>query len=132
MQYVNLTKLIAAGPASGNDSIAISTTLFRRLLVSALREKGVFDESFYLAANSDIKEAVARRSIASAAEHYYTTGYFEGRMPKKIMVDERFYLENNLDVSGAIRKKAVASAQEHFELAGFAEGRQPYEGFTLF
>lgn len=132
MQYVNLKKILSEGTSSSSNSITIPSDLFQGLLIIALRYKGVFDESFYLASNPDVKDAVARNIVVSAAEHYYTTGYFEGRIPKRLLVDERFYLERNPDVSAAIRKNAVASAQDHFDFAGFREGRQPYDGFTLF
>jgi len=132
MQYRTLTRLIATSKSSNDDAVTIPADLFRKLLICALREKNVFDESFYLESYPDIKDSVARGVIPSGAEHYYTTGYFEGRRPKKLLVDERFYLEKNPDVATAIRNGKVASAQEHFEVAGFEELRDPYSGFTLF
>ena len=132
MQYATLTRLIAASKSSRNGAVTVPADLFRKLLIVALREKNVFDESFYLESYPDIKDSVARGVIPSGAEHYYKTGYFEGRRPKKLLVDERFYLEKNPDVATAIRNGKIASAQEHFEVAGFEEGRDPYSGFTLF
>jgi hypothetical protein len=100
--------------------------------VAALRQKGEFDEGYYLANNQDVKEAIGSSFIGDAAEHYYTTGYFEGRSPKRILVDERFYIQENPDVAAAIKKGLVGSAQEHFEGTGFREGRLPFKGFSLF
>jgi hypothetical protein len=132
MQYRTLTRLIAASKSSNGDAVTVPADLFRKLLIGALRAKNVFDESFYLESYPDIKASVARGVIPSGAEHYYTTGYFEGRRPKKLLVDERFYLEKNPDVATAIRSGKISSAQEHFEVAGFEELRDPYSGFSLF
>jgi hypothetical protein len=132
MQYRTLTRLIAASKSSNGDAVTVPADVFRRLLIGALRAKNVFEESFYLELYPDIKDSVARGVILSGAEHYYTTGYFEGRRPKKILVDERFYLGKNPDVATAIRNGKVAGAQEHFEASGFEELRDPYSGFTLF
>lgn len=92
----------------------------------------MFDEKYYLTTNDDIAEAVETNQVRSASEHYYATGYYEGRMPKRILVDERYYLENNPDVAEAMRQGVVESAQQHFEVAGFREGRLPHKGFSLF
>ncbi|MBL6082588.1 hypothetical protein JMJ56_31990 [Belnapia sp. T18] len=92
----------------------------------------MFDEDYYISNNDDIRTAVAKKQISSAGEHYFNTGYFEGRMPSKILVDEKFYLESNPDVAEAIRRGGIQNAQEHFEYSGFREGRLPYKDFSLF
>ena len=133
MQYSQLQKLVTESVhADGTTMVTIPTDLFRHLLITALKSKNFFDENFYLANNSDISKAVKSKQIATAAEHYFETGYFEGRLPRKVIVDEKFYLENNPDVLDAIRKGKVKNAQEHYECAGFREGRQPCAGFMMF
>jgi len=92
----------------------------------------MFDEKYYLGANPDVAEAVEQNTVRGASDHYFATGYFEGRMPKRILVDERYYLENNPDVAEAMRQGSVESAQQHFEVAGYGEGRLPHKGFSLF
>ena len=132
MQYIHLKRLAAETVDKGGEKrVSIPADLFRQLIASALQGKGMFDENYYLSVNSDIQDAVRRGAIESASEHYYTTGYFEGRLPKKLLVDEKFYLEANPDVAEAVRKGLVKDAQEHFENAGFREGRVPHKGFSL-
>jgi hypothetical protein len=133
MQYKNLLKIAKVNGAEGADqTVTIPRDLFRTLLITALRAKGVFDDDYYLAANPDVRDALRKKEIASAADHYYSTGYFEGRMPKRFLVDEDYYVAENPDVARAIKLKRVKNGQVHFDTNGFEEGRAPYEGFSLF
>jgi len=133
MQYSQLKNItVESGSVDGTKTVTIPADLFRTLLITALRSKHFFDENFYLANNADISRAVKTKQISSAADHYFETGYFEGRLPRKLLVDEKFYLEQNPDVLDAVRKGKVKNAQEHFDCAGFREGRQPYAGFSMF
>jgi hypothetical protein len=133
MQFSRLASVISNDTSSSGTSITcLPSELFRQLLIAALKQKGEFDEAYYLSNNQDVKDAISRGVIGNSAEHYYTAGYFEGRSPKRILVDERFYVQENPDVSSAIKKGLVGSAQEHFEGTGFREGRLPFNGFSLF
>jgi len=133
VQYSQLKSLITeSANADGIKTVTVPAELFRHLLVTALKSKGFFDEAYYLANYSDISRAVRSKQISSGADHYFETGYFEGRLPRKMVVDEKFYLENNPDVRDAITKGKVKNAQEHFDCAGFREGRQPNAGFSMF
>ncbi len=116
----------------GSSSVTVPGHIFRTLLIGALKHKAVFDENYYLSKNSDVREAIKNGAIPGAAEHYYLSGYFEGRPPVELIINEKFYLDNNPDVFIAIRTGKVKSAQEHFEYSGFFEGRSPYSGFSLF
>lgn len=133
MQYKNLLKVAHLDDAAGKaDTVTVPRDLFRAFLVAALRAKGEFDEDFYTAANPDVRDALKKKEIASAADHYYNTGYFEGRMPKRFVVDEQFYLEENPDVARAVKLRRIKSCQLHFDTNGFFEGRAPFAGFSLF
>lgn len=136
MQWKAVSSLVVNGKhlkgVHSDENISISRDLFRSLLIAALRHKGVFDENYYLAENSDIVDAVRRGAIVSASEHYYISGYFEGRLPKRFIVDERFYLAHNPDVVSGIRNGLIDSAQSHFDDRGYKEGRPPYADFSLF
>jgi len=133
MQHSQLQALITGSTnPDGVKTVTVPADLFRHLLISSLKSKGFFDEAYYLANYSDISKAVRSKQISSGADHYFETGYFEGRLPRKMLVDEKFYLENNPDVRDAIAKGKVKTAQEHFDCAGFREGRQPYAGFSMF
>jgi len=133
MQYSQLRAVITESTnTDGVKTITVPAELFRHLLVTALKSKGFFDEAYYLAMYPDISKAVREKQISGGAYHYFESGYFEGRLPRKMVVDEKFYLENNPDVRDAITKGKVKNAQEHFDCAGFREGRQPNAGFSMF
>jgi hypothetical protein len=132
MLYRLLNKLIKRSNSEGVKYVSVPEELFARLLAGAIKGKGVFDERFYLETYSDVASAVRNGQIASGLEHYVVTGYYENRLPKKLIVDERFYLQENRDVADAIRRGQLRNAQEHFETAGFTEGRAPYKDFSVF
>lgn len=132
MHISNLKRLIVDLGEDGGSQVRVPVDLFWRLVAAALRGKAVFDEDYYVFANSDIEQAIKARILKSGADHYFITGYLEGRMPNRILVDEKFYLEQNPDVAAAVRRGEVGSAQAHFELTGFKEGRLPYKDFALF
>ena len=132
MYYRTLEKLIKTDRQRDPNHVVVPKELFRHLLAGAIRNKNVFDEQFYLETYPDIAIAVKSKKIKSGLDHYIETGYFENRVPRKLMVDERYYLQQNADVADAIRKGRVKSAQDHFNYSGFSEGRTPYKDFSLF
>ena len=133
MQYKTLLKMLEVREEhDGSKAVTIPFAMFHKLVETALRSKAEFDEGFYLAANPDVRNAVRTNKIASAGDHYYKAGFFEGRMPKRFEVDEEFYLDKNPDVVKAIKMRKVKTCQFHFETNGFREGRAPYDGFSLF
>src|SRR5262249_55933368 len=92
-----------------------------RLLLSAVH----VDEQWYLAQNPDIADAMRAGAIRSAKQHFAEHGYFEGRLPHRIIVDERWDLAENPDVAQAVQTGSVESAQHHFDTNGYQEGRLP-------
>ena len=132
MQVSRLLKLVHCEPSIQAPLAAVPRDLFIHLLESALRAKGQYDENYYLTSNPDVNDAVRRGEIASGSDHYFITGYFEGRTPFKIIIDEKYYLKHNSDVADAMRRGVVRSAQEHFDVIGFKEARLPYPDFSLF
>lgn len=112
--------------------VEIRKDLLRRLVIAAIRHETVVDEKYYLARYPDVAKAVATGSIGIASDHWYETGYFENRTPRKILVDEEYYLQTNPDVAKAVAAGKLVSCQVHFDEAGFSEGRAPFEGFSLF
>jgi hypothetical protein len=132
MQYITLKLLLEKAKKAETDTVTIPKDMFDRLLENALRTTNFFDERHYLSTYTDIREAVRNKTIASAADHYFRSGYFENRVPKKITVDEKFYIEQNPDVAAGLKSGKVKSCQEHFETQGFFEGREPYENFSMF
>ena len=128
MQFARLESLVKE--KSGN--MIVPRELFLYILETALRNKGTFDESYYIEHNPDVKDAIRLGTISCAADHYYLAGYLENRLPARLLVDEKYYLESNPDILKAIRSGEVDSPQEHFEANGLKEGRLPSSGFMLF
>lgn len=90
-----------------------------------------FDESWYLSAYSDIKEAVSIGEFKSARHHYCMIGYFEGRFPVEIDVDEEFYCATYPDIKNAIKKGLLPGAKLHFMTKGYQEGRIPNASYCF-
>jgi hypothetical protein len=111
--------------ADKSGEVTISAKAFR-LLVQAAVSGSDFNETGYLVANPDIADALNKKLISSASDHYINYGYFEGRAGAT-KVDESWYLRLNPDVASAVRIKKVGSASEHYIAAGAAEYRAPNE-----
>ena len=133
MQYARLKVLIKQElDREGNQVVTMPAELFRQLVARALEATKVVDDKFYLATNPDVAAAVKKGTIESGAVHYYQTGYFEDKLPSKVLVDERFYLSAHQDIAAAVRAGKIKNVQQHFESQGYHEGRLPYAEFTLF
>ena len=116
--------------ADSGDFAAVEMHFLRAVLQPFIQTVKV-DEKWYLAAYQDIAKAVAKRTVKGARDHYQRFGFFEHRLPYRIMVDEGWYLEAYPDVKEAVARKAFASGQAHFESSGFREGRIPFPDFSL-
>lgn len=87
----------------------------------------LFNESFYLAKNPDVKSAVQAGNFVSGLQHFYLFGQREGRQPSAYW-DEKYYLARNPDVAAAVTAGTWASGYAHFASVGQKEGRDvsPY------
>lgn len=90
----------------------ISTILFLKFK-RKIRKSGLFDETFYLQANADV-----RKSGIDPIKHYFKFGGFEGRKPNPDF-DSRYYLEMYEDVSESGMNPLL-----HYLLYGKKEGRR--------
>ena len=107
----------------GEEKMSIPTD-FLRFLLQRLVETSDFDTTVYLGANPDIADAIRRRRIADAKQHYISYGYLEGRRGAT-KVDESWYLQANPDVADAVRKRMQKSGQDHYNEGGSIEFRTP-------
>jgi hypothetical protein len=89
------------------------------------------DDDWYIQAYPDVQQAIQKGIVLDARYHYYHFGFYEHRMPYRIIVDEPWYQAQYSDVRAAIVSRHFVSAQEHYELEGFREGRVPYPNFRL-
>ncbi|WP_254568572.1 hypothetical protein [Oscillatoria sp. HE19RPO] len=83
----------------------------------------VYNESFYLANNPDIQQAVNSGIFTSGLSHFQIFGLGEGRVQVSPFYDEATYLVNNPDVAAAVSNRTLTSGLQHFIQLGEAEGR---------
>ena len=127
MQYSILVKKISIN----KDKYTVQKDIFFDLLRSLVSNSVEFDQRYYINKYPDVANAIKSKIIKSAKDHYVKTGYFESRLPYKIIVDEKYYFDQNPDVEQAVKKGEISSAQDHFENTGFLEGRLPFCEFSL-
>lgn len=108
--------------------------------VTARFEKSdaMFSEKAYLAANTDIAEAIRKGlyGITSGWDHYLRGGKNEGRKLQPVafsQFNEDAYLAANPDIIPLVKSGQVASAWHHYICGGIGEGRnlQPF-GYATF
>jgi len=129
--YATLINRKLVVPSSRKPFVAVDEHFLAELLMPRL-EKVQVDEQWYLETYPDVLDAIQRGVVPGAKAHYCQYGYFENRMPHRILVDEPWYLSEYPDVrDGVVDAKDFASGQEHFERLGYREGRFPYRGFEL-
>jgi hypothetical protein len=97
------------------------------LLLQSIR----VDAQWYLREYPDVQEAITLGAVPDAKAHYCRFGFYEHRMPYRIVVDETWYLAEYADVRVAIAGRHFSSGQAHFDVDGFREGRIPYPNFQL-
>ncbi|WP_160299544.1 cadherin-like domain-containing protein [Leptolyngbya iicbica] len=84
----------------------------------------LYNESFYLANNAQVRQAVNNGIFRSGLEHFLQFGHREGRDPSAFF-DQSDYLLNNPDVDRAVDSGAIQSAFQHYVIAGVDENRLP-------
>jgi hypothetical protein len=87
----------------------------------------LFDESYYIASNADVRQAVSAGIFANGLAHFNLFGKFENRNPSAFF-DSAFYLEQNPDVSAAVQQKIITPT-DHFLGFGQKEKRDPIAEF---
>ncbi|MBY0330136.1 MAG: hypothetical protein K2X49_05640 [Acetobacteraceae bacterium] len=117
-------------PSTTSKYLAVDQYLLYDLMLPHLL-RIPFDENWYLETYPDVREAIGSGLVASALQHYARYGYYENRMPRRIVVDETWYLETHKDVRDAVARGVFSSGQDHFMVVGFREGRLPYANFRL-
>ena len=110
----------------GKTVVSFEYEQFIEILSAMIADIDV-DEAWYLGRYLDVAEAISAGKLTSAKEHFIRNGYFEGRLPYKMVVDDTWYLSKNPDVAENVRIGAVGSAQAHFDEDGYREGRMPFD-----
>jgi len=125
--YAVLLEQVGVADHRGNGEMIQMThdqlqSLIRKLLMSIQ-----VDEVWYTTIYQDVEQAIQSGVVKSAKEHFVMDGYFEGRLPSKVVVDDKYYISKYPDVAEGIDDGEINSAQEHFESHGISEGRLPFE-----
>jgi hypothetical protein len=128
--YATLLNQKIVIPSSRTQYVAVDRDHLIQVLKPAVR-RIYLDEDWYLKANPDIRQAIKKGVVASAREHYVTSGYFEHRLPYEIVPEEAWYLEQYPDVAAAVKAGLFSGARDHFRSEGYREGRLPYANFSL-
>ena len=88
----------------------------------------LFDETYYLAHNPDVAQAIQTGQFANGFGHFLRAGLFEGRNPSSYY-SEAFYLANNADIQAEIAQGRLTSGLPHYLLTGHRENRIASELF---
>lgn len=121
-RIVSATSYEGNGAATGNatslEHHAVSphekSAMRREYELDFISKSGLFDAKYYLTQYADIAEAGV-----GPLEHFYETGYLEGRCPN-FYFDPAWYLSHNADVRTAGLHPLV-----HYISYGDIEGRRP-------
>src|SRR5262249_7248050 len=117
--------------SNSSDYVAVDQYFFNDCL-RPLIDKIQLDEQWYLQKYPDVRQAIARKAVKDARDHFVRFGYFEHRLPYEIKVQEEWYVTQYPDIRKAIEEGEFKSGQQHFETVGFREGRIPHANFSLF
>jgi hypothetical protein len=113
-----------AGRAEGRSLLPLN------LRIGSLDIAFLFDETYYLANNPDIFNALNKGNfILYGYEHFVKYGLYEGRNPSAYY-NEAFYLATNPDVQAAVNSGQLSSGLQHFIFQGHIEERSPSKLFN--
>lgn len=85
----------------------------------------IFDESFYLQHNPDVKKAVESGNFSSGFNHFIQFGLKEKRVNVSPFYDEKFYLQTYPAIYPQVQDGYFVSGLEHFIAFGESEGYSP-------
>jgi hypothetical protein len=123
--FEELKGFVTFAAMKGELTVSASYAQFSVMIRTLLQGIEV-DEAWYLSQYPDVADAIRKKVVNSAKEHFLNDGYFEGRIPFLIKVDEAWYLEQNPGVADYIARGEIRSAQQHFNDNGYREGRKPF------
>jgi hypothetical protein len=112
------------------DYIRVEKHFFIDCMLPSLQDIRV-DEPWYLQTYPDVQRAIKMGVVPDPKSHYCRFGFYEHRMPYRIVIDESWYVAEYPDVRAAIASRQFSSGQAHFDMDGFREGRMPYPNFRL-
>ncbi len=87
----------------------------------------LYEDSYYLAENPDVAQAVAAGSFTGGFQHFVDFGQYEGRDPGPLF-DTQFYLELYPEVADIVGSSGTSPIQDFIEYGQF-EGLDPFFDF---
>ncbi len=114
-------RILGKARDKSDKMMTIPVALFDDLMRAAFAD--TVPDSWYLNRYPDVAGAVKSGVFKAGADHFVTSGLYEGRIPYAIEIDEAEYLKVHRDVAKAIDAGTFTSASDHFYRSGFNEGR---------
>jgi hypothetical protein len=124
VRFTELTRNLRIVPARGMLYAEMEREDFLVMVRVLLRTLSV-DELWYRKAYPEAANEIDATGIATAAEHYATSGYFKGWLPVDIDVDPDWYVARYGHVRNGLAAGVATSAKDHFLRIGYGEGCQP-------
>ena len=117
----------AVTSSEGTDSLSGIEVYIANGIVKLVNGPGAtthygFDETFYLAHNTDVADAVAAQQFSSGFDHFMAFGQYEDRN-MNALYDADYYRRANDDVAAAVDQGGFQSVTQHYMLYGANEGR---------
>jgi len=122
-ELLNIRQLAPSLRITG-ENVTLALSDMSRIIQLITRDVPV-NEQWYLNQYADVREAVERGDVESAAAHFSVQGFLEGRLPDEPTVDNAWYFKAYPDVAIAVRKGYFKGAVDHYIRAGIHEGRLP-------
>ncbi|RFU11490.1 hypothetical protein DZD18_16940 [Rhodobacteraceae bacterium W635] len=117
---------ITADDLVAGKQVQVDGAVLRELIQMALSATKI-DEDGYRRYD-DIDKAVEAGAIENVSEHYFLSGYFEGRFAVSADFDSQWYMNTYPDVHYAITNGEIESAKQHYLETGWYEWRAPSAG----
>lgn len=108
--YAGLLNQQIVVPAPDTDYVRVEKHFFIDCMFASLRDIKV-DEPWYLQTYPDVQRAIKMGIVPDPKSHYCRFGFYEHRMPYRIVVDEQWYIAEYPDVRAAIASRQFGSGQ---------------------
>ena len=114
---------VGADNLVAGNHVKVDGAVLRELIRMALSSTKI-DEDTYRQYD-DIAEAEKAGMIENVSEHYFFSGYFEGRFAASGDFDSEWYMKTYPDVRLTIESGEIESAKKHYLEIGWSEWRAP-------
>jgi len=121
LELLRRLRILGKARDKNDKMMNMPVAMFDELMRAAFAD--TVPDSWYLNRYPDVEAAVKKGVFKAGADHFVTSGLYEGRIPYAIEIDEIEYLKVHRDVAKAIEAGTFTSASDHFYKSGYNEGR---------